>query len=93
MKLRNYFFPILWMLCFAMSALAVDSKPKDVGDLEVNGGVRKPLLGYIETNQALDEHIRDTSLSKLEAFEAKITKFKTVSEWKGEPAHDISTTR
>jgi hypothetical protein len=75
----------------ALAESASTGKSVNIGDLEINGAVRKPLIGYIDSDRALHESTGQVSKSKLQEFEKRLTQFKTVSEWKGEHPHDNSS--
>lgn len=57
---------------------ADDSKKAiDLGDLEVQGEVRRPQLSLIESNQETQRLLLESVERRLKAFEDKITKFKS----------------
>ena len=46
----------------------------ELGDLEVHGSVRKPMIQYIESDQIMKRKIRELSLKRFQEFEAELLK-------------------
>lgn len=65
------------VLIVAASAQAESRKAKviDLGDIEVNGDVRKPFVQVLDSDQAAVRLVPELSKEELERFEAKLVEF------------------
>lgn len=68
---------IFLLLVLLTSAHAGEAKKKviDVGDIEVEGEVRKPFVQYLDADQGLNSMLSKVSRQKLVDYENKLLEF------------------
>jgi hypothetical protein len=64
---------IFLALSFSMTALGQSGSVLDLGSIEIEGEVRRPMLNYINTDRKFDQLVDDTILTNYDSLEQRLT--------------------
>ena len=76
------YLPLLGLLLSCAGLAAEKGAPHavDLGNLEVNGEVRKPTLSYVDSARSAEEWVNKSVRTNLKSIEARLTRPATVTE-------------